>query len=206
MATPQTEVESQTIELATEAFTTFCNDISGMFGVDMQCEQQEVVDETVAGLRKRFKKLVAVNIVDSEGLLNGTFQLIFDQEGLFTLGGVIVMLPEERIMANRRDASAKLAESMVDAVAEAGNLLVGSWDRVFREGLNGHGHFLQRLPAFVGKPWDRPGKKIGLAGDEELTFIPYEMTIGSYPAFNCGVILPKTIFGNNSYSRFRNCR
>jgi CBS domain-containing protein len=198
MATSQTEVESQVAELATEAFNIFCDDIGGMFGVGMQCEQKEVRSETVQGLKKRFKKLVAVNVVQSEGSLSGTFQLIFDQEGLFTLGGIIVMLPEQRILANRRDPSPELAASMVDAVAEAGNLLVGSWDRVFREGLKKHGHFLQRLPAFVGRPWDEPKEKIGLAADEDLLYIAYEMTIGSYPAFNCGVILPKTIFGGSS--------
>ncbi len=188
------DVESKVTELATEALEAFCEDISGMFGVDMECEQQEIAVQTVAELKKRFKKLVAVNIVDSEGVLNGTFQLVFDQEGLFTLGGVMVMLPEKRILANRKSASADLAESMVDAVGEAGNLLVGSWERIFREELEGHGHFLQRLPAFVGKPWDKPQEKIGLAGDEELLFIPYEMTIAPYPAFKCGVIFPKTIF------------
>ncbi|MEA3227008.1 MAG: CBS domain-containing protein, partial [Planctomycetota bacterium] len=194
MATPQTEIESKVTELATESLEAFCEDISGMFGVDMQCEQQDIVAETIAKLKKRFKKLVAVNVVDSEGILTGTFQLIFDQEGLFTLGGVMVMLPEKRILANRKSASADLAESMVDAVGEAGNLLVGSWERIFREELEGHGHFLQKLPAFVGKPWDNPKEKIGLSGDEELLFIPYEMTIAPYPAFKCGVIFPKTIF------------
>ncbi len=198
MAALQTQIESQTIELAAEAFTTFCEDIAGMFGVGMQCEQKEVLAETVQGLKKRFKKLVAVNVVQSEGSLNGTFQLIFDQEGLFTLGGVIVMLPEQRILANRRDPSPELAASMVDAVGEAGNLLVGSWDRVFREQLRRHGHFLQKLPAFIGKPWDEPKEKIGLAADEDLLYVAYEMTIGSYPAFNCGVIFPKTIFGGSS--------
>ena len=195
MAEVQTELESQVAELTAEAFKTFCEDISGMFGVEMACQQKEVCAETVEGLKKQFKKLAAVNVVHSEGSLQGTFQLIFDQEGLFTLGGVIVMMPEKTIMANRKDASAQLAASMVDAISEAGNLLVGSWDRVFREGLKGHGHFLQRLPAFVGKPWDEPKEKIGLAGDEELLYISFEMTVASYPAFRCGVIFPKTIFG-----------
>jgi CBS domain-containing protein len=200
MATSQTEVESQVVELATEAFRVFCDDIGGMFGVGMQCEQKEVRTETVAGLKKYFKKLVAVNVVQSEGSLSGTFQLIFDQEGLFTLGGVIVMLPEQRILANRRDPSPELAASMVDAVGEAGNFLVGSWDRVFREGLKGHGHFLQRLPAFVGKPWDEPEKKIGLANDGQFVYVQYEMVIGSYQPFTCGVIFPKTIFEGSSGS------
>ncbi|UCE46311.1 MAG: hypothetical protein JSW47_11890, partial [Phycisphaerales bacterium] len=194
MATAQTEIESRILELASEALKAFCEDISGTFGVAMECKQQEIAIQTVAQLKKRFKKLVAVNIVDSEGVLDGTFQLIFDQEGLFTLGGVMVMLPEKRILENRKGASADLAESMVDAVEEAGNLLVGSWERIFKEGLAGHGRLVQRLPAFVGKPWDKPQDKIGLAPDEEHIFIPYEMTISPYPAFNGGVIFPKTIF------------
>jgi CBS domain-containing protein len=198
MATSQIEVESRVTELATQAFKAFCDDISGTFGVDIECEQQAITAETVAGLRKRFNKLVAVNIVDSEGLLGGTFQFIFDQEGLFTLGGIIIMLPEERIMSNRQNASAGLAKGMVDAIGEVGNLLVGSWDRVFSERLEGHNHFSHRLPAFVGKPWGKSEETIGLAGDEEVFFLPYEMTVGSYPAFNYGVIFPKKIFAGSS--------
>lgn len=194
----ETQTETHVVELATESFKAFCDDIAGMFGIGMECEQQEVRTETVTGLKKCFKKLVAVNVVESTGALEGTFQLIFDQEGLFTLGGVIVMLPEQRILTNRKDPSPQLASSMVDAVGEAGNLLVGSWDRVFREGLRKHGHFLQRLPAFIGKPWDDPQNKIGLSDAAEFIYVPYEMTIGTYPSFNCGVIFPKSLFGGPS--------
>ncbi len=200
MATAQVEIESQIIELSTTAFQAFCNEISETFGVDMKCEQQEVSTDTIANLKKRFKKQVAVNVVDSKGLLNGTFQLIFDQDGLFTLGGIIVNLSEKEILANRKDASAKRAESMVDAVGEAGNLLAASFDNVFREGLDGHDHFSQRLPAFVGKPWGKPEEKIGLAKNDELVFVLYEMTVGSFPAFKCGVVFPKTIFAAPSDS------
>jgi len=198
METSQVEVESQAIELATQALKAFCGEISGMFGVDMECQRREIAVETVAGLQKRFKKPVAVNIVDSEGALSGTFQFIFDHEGLFTLGGITTMQSEEMILANRNDASPELAGSMVNAMGEAGNLLVASWDRVFRDGLDGHCHFSHKLPAFVGSPWDKSGETMGLDGDQELVFIPYEMTIGSYPAFNCGVIFPKTIFRESS--------
>ncbi|RKY09360.1 MAG: hypothetical protein DRP66_02415 [Planctomycetota bacterium] len=193
MATSLTDLQSQVIELSTEAVETFCEDISGMFGIDMQCQQQESCFETAKGLNKKFKKLVAVNSVKSEGALAGVFQIMFDQKGLFTLAGVIVMLPEQRILQSTKHGSAKDAEGMEDAIGEAGNLLVGSWDRVFREGLDGHGHFVQ-TSTFIGNPWGDPQEKIGLAGDEEFLFIPYEMTIGSYPPFNCGVIFPKSIF------------
>lgn len=199
MAISPTDIKSQTIELSTEAFETFCEDISGMFGVDMECSQQESRTETIKGLNKRFKKLAAVNSIKSEGTLDGNFQIVFDKEGLFTLAGVIVMVPEQKILQNCKHGSAKEAEDMADAVGEAGNMLVGSWDRIFREELEGHGHFVQ-TDTFIGNPWDSPEEKIGLANDEEFLFVPYEVTIGSYPAFNCGVIFPKTIFGETSVS------
>ncbi len=200
MGTSQTDIEEQVIELATDSFNTFCEDIAGMFGVNMQCEQKEVLTDNVSGLKNRFSKLVAVNIVDSKGVMDGTFHVLFDQEGLFTIGGVIVMLPEKRIMENRESATCELAASMVDAVGEAGNLLVGSWDRVFRDGLKKHGHFLQRLPAFIGKPWNNSEEKIGLSSEEDFTVALYEMTIASYPPFTCGVIFPKEMLGSESGS------
>jgi CBS domain-containing protein len=199
MATTHTEIQSQVIGLSAEAFRAFCEDISGMFDVGMECSQQKFCTENVKKLKKRFKKLAAVNSIKAEGALNGNFQIVFDKEGLFTLAGVIVMLPEQKILENRRRGSAKKAKEMSDAVGEAGNMLVGSWDRVFREGLEGHGHFVQ-TNTFIGNPWDKPEEKVGMAGDEEFLFVPYEMTIGSYPTFNCGVIFPKTIFGDTSAS------
>lgn len=199
MATSQTDLESQTIELSTEAFETFCEDISGMFGIDMNCSQHEPCTETVKELRKGFKKIAAVNLIKSEGDISGTFQMIFDKAGLFTLAGIIVMLPEQRILENCKRGTTKEAEEMSDAIGEAGNLLVGSWDRIFREGSEGHGHFVQ-TDTFIGDPWTNSQEKIGLADDEELLFIPYEMTIDPYPTFNCGVIFPKTLFDKTSAS------
>lgn len=199
MATPKTDVKSQTIELSTEAFKTFCEDISGMFSVEMKCSQQKSCDETIKGLSKRFKELVAVNSIKSEGALDGNFQIVFDKEGLFTLAGIIVMLPKQKILASRQHGSLKEAEGVSDAIGEAGNMFVGSWDRIFRENLEGHGHFVQ-TNTFIGNPWDNPEEKIDMAGDEEFLFVPCEITIGSYPTFNCGVIFPKTIFSDTSVS------
>ena len=44
---------------------------------------------------------------------------------------------------------------MGDAVGEIGNLMVGSWDRVFRKELPGHGHFVLNKN-FIGSPWNNP--------------------------------------------------
>jgi len=199
MTTTQTEVESQIMESSAKAFGTFCDEISQMFSVDMSCNQLEPATETVGDLRTRFEKLVAVISVKSEGLLEGTFHFIFDTKGLFTLPGVIIMLPEKRILDKGKYGSAEDAENMSDTMGEAGNLLAGSWDRVFRAEFEGHGHFAQS-DTFVGNPRDIPIDKIGLANDEEVLFVPHEMTIGSYPPFNCGVVFPRKIFAGMSAS------
>jgi CBS domain-containing protein len=194
MAISSAELKEETIELATESFETFCEDISGMFGIEMACEQGEPASETVKSLSKKYKKLAAVNLIKAEGPLAGDFMLVFDKEGLFTLAGVIVMLPEQRITQNRKSGTAKDAEEAGDALGEAGNLLVGSWDRIFRESLEDHGHFKQ-TDTVIGNPWMNSEEKINVSSDEELLHIPFQMTIGEYPAFNCGVIFPESIFG-----------
>ncbi|MHC4113730.1 MAG: CBS domain-containing protein [Planctomycetota bacterium] len=197
MTTTQTEIESQIIELSTKALGSFCDDISQMFSVNMSCKPLEPCAETVKGLGKKYKKLAAVISVKSEGALKGNFQFIFDKIGLFTLSGVIVMLPEERILKAGKYGSDEEAENMSDTFGEAGNLLVGSWDRLFREELESHGHFAQ-LNTFIGNPWNKPEEKIGLDRNEELLFIRHEITIGSYPPFRCGIIFPKRIFADIS--------
>lgn len=204
MATSQTEVEAHIIELSTKAFETFCEDITGMFGANMECSRQQVTTETVKDLEKHFKNLAAVNSIKAEGSLDGTFQIIFDRVGLFTLAGLIAM-PEQmtsllekcvvpaKIQKNIKEGSLKEAQEFSDTIAEAGNLLVGSWNRVFREEFEGHRHFSQ-TNTFIGNPWDKPDEKIGLTADEELLFVSYKMTIGPYPPFVCSVTFPKKIF------------
>ncbi len=200
----ETELESQVVELSAEAFKAFCNDISAMFGMGMKCNPQKSTTETIESLKERFKNLVAVNCVKVDGALEGTFQIIFSREGLFTLAGAITMPAQmtsllekcvgpEKIKKNIKSGSLKDAEEVSDTIAEAGNLLVGSWDRIFREGLEGHGHLVQ-TNTFIGEPWDNPKEKIDLAGDEGLTFVPCEITISSYPPFICGAIYQETLF------------
>jgi len=193
MTASQTEFKSQTIESATEAFKAFCEDISGMFGVDMQCSQQDESSETPKDIAKKFKKFSATNTIEAQGDLDGTIQIIFDKDGLFTLAGVVVMLPEQKILENRKSGTVKQAQEVGEAIGEVGNLLVGSWDRIFRENLDGHKHF-KRTETIIGTPWKTPQEKLQLTDDQELLYIPYEMTIGEYPPFNCAVIFSETLF------------
>jgi acetoin utilization protein AcuB len=199
MAPSQTEIESLIIELAEKSFKTFCDDISGMFGMDMECGPQEVTPETVNGLQTRFNDLVVVYSVKAEGVMNDTLQLVFDKKGLFLLAGVVAMHPEQIILEDVESGTLEKAEKASNILKEVGTALAGSWDRIFRKGLDDNVRFVH-TNTFIGNPWDKSEEKIGLKTDEELVFVPYELTIGSYPAFNCGTIFPKTIFASTSES------
>jgi len=197
MVISQTELKAEVIESSTRAFETFFKDISDMFSVNLECTQQEVLEGTIDDIKKHFGGPVAVNTVKAQGVLDGVFQLIFDREALSTLAGVLIMLPEEQIQENRKNNSVEYTQELSDTLAEAGNLFVGAWDRVFRENIEGHGDFT-RTNNFIGEPWDEPEAKIGLSENTELVVVPYEMTLGSSPACNCGVIFPKALLGETS--------
>lgn len=196
MAVLAADIEARTAELSESSFTAFCDDIAGMFDADVTCARQDVGTGTVKDVQQHFKKLAVVHHVQATGALDGTFHLFFDQGGLFTLSGVVVMLPERRILDGIKRGSIDEAENLTDAAREVGNLLVGSWDRVFREECEGHDHFV-KTETFIGKPWEKLDE-VGLSADEELTFVLFEMTVDSYPSFRCAAVFPKTTFGGPS--------
>jgi CBS domain-containing protein len=191
MAAIATDIVSRIAELSDSAFNAFCEDIGGMFGVEMRCDRKGAEVSTVPKLRDQFKKLTAVHLTKADGALNGTFQLVFDQGGLFILSGVVVMLPESRILDEAKRGSIEDATNMQDAAREVGNLLVGSWDRVFRENCPGHEHFV-KTSTVLGKPWEKP-EQIGLQADMEVLVVAYEMSVEPYPSFKCAAVVPCTV-------------
>jgi CBS domain-containing protein len=191
-AAVQESLESQLVELSGEAMEAFCEDISTMFEADITSTAKQQGPMTIDGLKKLFKKVCAVHAVKAEGTLDGMFHLIFDQGGLFTLGGVVVMLPQARILEEAKRGTEKDAKAMSDAVGEVGNLLVGTWDRIFRKKLPGHKHFV-KAGSFIGSPWDKTQETLGLSQDDELEFALYEMNVTPYPAFSFAVVFPKKL-------------
>lgn len=191
MAAVATDIVSRIADLSDSAFTAFCDDIGGMFGVEMRCARQGADVSTVHKLRDQFKKLTVVHLTKADGALNGTFQLVFDQGGLFILSGVVVMLPESRILNDAKRGSIEDATNLQDAAREVGNLLVGSWDRVFREECPGHEHFV-KTTTVLGKPWDKP-EQVELQADMDVLVVTYEMTVEPYPSFTCAAVVPSKV-------------
>jgi len=197
MAAVQDSLESTVVELSEDALGAFADDISTMFEVDIECKQLESGLQTIKEIRKSFKKVAAFHAVKADGALDGEFTVVFDQGGLFILAGVIVMLPTKRITEDAKRGSLEEAEGMADAVGEVGNLLVGSWDRVFREELEGHKHFT-KANTYVGVPWNSPEETIGLDKSGQFFHVLYEMTLDGYPSFKCGVIFPQGMLGSTA--------
>jgi CBS domain-containing protein/chemotaxis protein CheY-P-specific phosphatase CheC len=187
-------VDSQTLtELSEESFKTFCDDIAGMFGVNIECNQLRPVEvETSESLKKYFKEPLSIHCVKAEGALEGTFHLMLDRDGLLTLAGVVSMHSEQVIQESIKSGSLENAGDMSSVLTEVGEALVGAWDRVFRKGLDGHNNFAQ-TNVFIGNPWSEP-EKISLSGKKELMLAVFQITINPYPTFKCGVIFPKELF------------
>jgi len=187
------DIERSIIDTAAGSFEAFCEDISGMFGISAEGSAEDRQLVTLKDLKSDFKKITAVFIVEGKGVVNGSFYVILDQDALFTLAGTFVMLPEKVIIQNRKMGKEKEANEISDAVGEVGNLLVGAWDRYFREELEDHVHLLQ-TGTFIGKPWLKPEENIGLDAESELVAVKYDMTIEPYDPFVCMAVFPKSAF------------
>lgn len=187
------QLELPLAPLTQKAFDAFCDDITSMFGNVAQCTAYRDGSGALNELKKEFKKLASVNHVQASGTLDGAFHLMLDHAGLFVLAGVFVMLPEKRINETIRVGTLKDADYINDAIKEVGNLLVGSWDRIFREDLAGHKHFKQ-TGTFVGSLWDDTTQSVDMAADAPCRFVICKIKVDAFPEFCCAAVFPEAIF------------
>lgn len=182
------------IESLTQAsYAAFCEDMAGMFDVQAVCTQGQTIKGDLNKLKNEFKKITAVNTVSARGTLDGQFWLLLDQAAIFTLSGIVVMLPEKRIKDQVKNGTLNDAQGLNDAIKEVGNLLVGSWDRVFRENLAGHIHFKQDK-TFIGQPWSKPAEVFGRELTEEISIVTVKLEIADYGQIVCAGVFPSDIF------------
>lgn len=189
----ESTIQATVIDLASDAFDGFCQDIGGMFGVEMSCEQMDISEAVLADIKKKFKRVAAVYSVKSSGPFSGEFQILFDKAGLFTMAGVVVMLPESRVLSNAKRGTLADANEMSDAIGEVGNLLIGCWGQIFRSDLRKDTHFSQ-TGTFIGDPCPKENGVLDLPSGDSATFVSYEMSVGDYPPFQCGLYLPSKLF------------
>ena len=199
MAVQQTDIDiqSRVMELAGDAFTAFCDDMSSMFGLQASARCTPGGTESFAGIKKRVPKFSAVNAIKSDGAINGVFYLLFDNKAIFALAGSVMMLPKPIILNHTRMGTLKDAEGLRDAVQEIGNLFVGSWDRVFRENFEGHGHFAKGA-TFVGDIQEITKQEPGFAVDGQYSIADCEIDVGDFTGCHCIVVFPQSIWSGKA--------
>jgi predicted transcriptional regulator len=191
------DIQSRVMELAGDAFTAFCDDMSSMFNLQASARCTPGGTESFAGIKKQVPKFSAVHTIKSDGAINGVFYLVFDNKAIFALAGSVMMLPKPIILNHTKMGTLKDAEGLRDAVQEIGNLFVGSWDRVFRENFEGHGHFVKGA-TFVGDIQEITKQEPGFAVDGQYSIADCEIDVGDFTGCHCIVVFPQSIWSGKA--------
>jgi CBS domain-containing protein len=189
MTLQQTQLATELETLTQRAFDAFCEDIAGMFDCSMQTAEQKILRGNVGQLKKEFGKITSINTLQAQGTLNGQCAIWFDQAALFILSGIVVMLPEKRIQEQVKTGALKDAQALTDAIKELGNLMTGSWDRIFRQSLAGHKH-LKQVNVYIGPLWANPKESIQMEPDHECLMILSKIKVSSFEPVLCAAVFP----------------
>lgn len=177
--------------LSTAAMKDFCDGYDMMFEKKIRCK--EIAAETLPldEIRVLVSGIIAVNTYTFTGKIQGSFLIVFDKPALFIMGGTTIMLPAVRIKENAEKGDEEEASFMADSVGEIGNLLAGSYAKMFRDGHDGipgfdeHLRLILRLPINIGK--------VQLELTEEMSrfhMLTYQMELDQLPSFSLRVIFP----------------
>jgi len=190
----ETEAHLPLVTLSDKAFDAYCTNLSGLFNIDILYKRHETATKNLKQLKDQFKKLLAVHSFKSEGELDGDFYIIFDTETLFALAGIVMQLSEEQIREKTNNGTSKEADEIYDAVAEAANLLIASWDNIFNEELDNHGG-LTRTDTVITK---NIAKSLNKKKDQQFLLITYHLIIKDWPEFKCFVIFTNSFLENTA--------
>jgi len=185
-------IESFVQKVSSEVFRDFCDGMGIMFDIDIRWTGQEMSTAKFDSLKEQFNKQAAMYSIEAKGRIDGTFYLVLDHPGVFTLPGIIVMHPKKRIEENCRKGTDDEVTPILDAVKELGNLLVGSWQKIVQQQLADNTHLLQ-TGTYAGSLSDIPEDWCKIPADEEFTFMPFEITVGDYSPFVCGVMVSSSL-------------
>jgi len=197
MTTSETISESKAVELSAESLKAFCQHIERKFGTHVNWRQKEVISGSIDRFEDHFKNLVAVSSIESHGVLEAGFGVLFDQRGLFIVGGVMLTVAQEKIAENARNGSTEAAEATNEGLKRAGDILADCWQKVLQKNL-GQGNNVVHTKTFISKGLSETKEQPGFGSDKEAFLVEYEMAIEPYPPFKCGVIFGRDIFGVSS--------
>lgn len=143
-------------QVSLTAMEDFCNGYYWMFEKKFNSSCISEKNIASAALQEEISGIIAISRIAYGGAGTGSFMVIFDKSALFSLGGLTIMQPLPRIKEQCVRGNAEEAAALADAVGEIGNLLVGSFNKILREGckdVGGLGEEITlrlRLPVPVG--------------------------------------------------------
>jgi len=197
MTTSQTISESKAVELSAELLRGFCQEIERKFGTHVNWQQKEVVSGKIERFENHFKNLAAVSNIKSHGTLEAGLDVLFDQRGVFIVGGVMLTIEQDKIAQNARKCSTEAAEATGEGLKIAGDILADCWQKVLQKSL-GQSNEVLHTKTFISKGLNSAKEQLCTGSNEEVLLVEYEMAIEPYPPFKCGVIFGKDIFGVSS--------
>ena len=186
-------IETLVTEISKKTFRQFSSGLGIMFDLDIKHNPVEVSTATLDALGKTFTTLSAAYSIQAKGSLSGTFYLVLDQKGVFTLPGIIVMHPEKRIKENCTKGTIEEAQPILDAVQELGNMFTGVFGQIARDKFQDSTDTVQ-TGTELGVLKDIPADFFNVAKDEEFCYASCEIIVGAHDPFLCGLIMPNSVF------------
>lgn len=179
--------------LSSASIKDFCDGYRWMFEKDLQSSLVSVETVSSSEFTSEDYGVLAVNQIAYAGENSGTgmFQIVLTKEALFSLGGVTVMLPVMRIREDCAGGKEEDAKMLADAVGEVGNLLTGSFGKVFRagaedeDGLGDQMTMHLRLPILLGHV-----KVPALEGVDKLHVLTYQIELNELNPFKLKIVFP----------------
>ncbi len=180
-------------ELSTASLRDFCDGYRWMFERDFKSKFVSSETVAVAELKTKVEGIVAINNIAYAGETSGAgmFQIVLERDAVFSLGGVTVMLPIPRIKEDCLKGKEEDVLMLADAVGEVGNLLTGSFSKVFRagvpdvEGLGDQFTMHLKLPIVIGD-----GEVPNLEGVQSVHVFTYQIELKELSPFRVKVVFP----------------
>jgi hypothetical protein len=179
--------------LITASINDFFNGYRCMFDKDIKPSLTSTETVPVGSLKRATEGIVALNHVTYTGktYTGGAIQIILDKKAVFAMGGLTIMLPAPRIQEDCLKGTEDDAKRMVDSVGEVGNLLMGSFSKIFREGGLGVDGIDDEMEMLLDLPVPVGDFEVPAVGDaENVQVFTYQMAVTGIDPFIFRVVVP----------------
>jgi|GEM_PF-6917795 len=184
-----TDIQTRLIDLTSRSLERFCEKTTQAYGTAVECAFENAAVQKASWLQKQLRELAAISTIDSKGVIPGQFKLTFDRKGLFSLAGLILMLPERQVAAMINRGELRDSRDSAGAITEAASLIAQTFEEEVDEVMGNEGKFA-RVNTAICDPQTEGQKELGMDPNEEAFCIRHSMIISSHGPFTTMVVFP----------------